>query len=86
MGFNYIVIDNGRQLLPIIYPDVLVHDEVAAVIRVLPNFKAGSKVVSAGSIDIDVISCSGESSTLNLKSSPGDEELIDSFPYMHGLK
>lgn len=85
-GFNYIVIDNGRQRLPIIYPDVLVHDEVAAVILVLPNFeKAKSRVVSAGNVRILCEYAGGDSETLNIESDPGDADLINSFPYFHGL-
>jgi hypothetical protein len=92
MGFKYIVLEidrksAGRQRLPLIFPDVLVHDEVAAVIRVLPLFDANqTRVVSAGLITLEAIYCGGGSETLRIEESdPDDRLLVNSFPYFHGI-
>ena len=92
MGFKYIVLEIDRksagiQRLPVIFPDVMVHRDVAAVISQLPNFKATQpKVVSAGSIELTAEHCGDGSETLQIEEGdPGDRDLINSFPYFHGI-
>lgn len=90
MGFNYVVLriaDKGLERdIPIIYPDVLVHADVAAALERVPGLEKAVPV-SAGNLILDVVSCSGRSSTLKLESR-GDEDksLINSFPYFHGIQ
>lgn len=91
MGFKYIMVEvdrgvAGQQRLPIIFPDVLVHDDVAKAILALPNFsKQPAKVVSAGTAEAVTALCDGESETLKLKSDETDTDVICSFAYYHGL-
>lgn len=90
MGFNYIVLsipmgENLVREVPIMYPDFLVHEDVANAIKAVPGME-NSTVVSAGSADLGVMSCSGRSTTLNLESRGRDDEvLINSYPYAHGI-
>lgn len=90
MGFKYIVLEvdrkeAGLQRLPIIFPDILVHADVAEAIMRLPNFvQHKATVVSAGDCSIEA-QCSGHSETLNLNSDAGDTDLINTFPYFHGI-
>ncbi|HKO43361.1 MAG TPA: hypothetical protein VJU84_08725 [Pyrinomonadaceae bacterium] len=93
MGFKYIVIEverreAGKQRLPIIFPDIMVHAHVAEAVKKLPNFQdpfgSTPKVVSAGDVQITAL-CSGGSETLDLTSDEGDSSLINTFAYYHGL-
>lgn len=93
MGFNYLVLSlkhgDIEYQMPIIYPDKLVHRAVSdAMCKVLVDHLPGATAapVSAGSIEISVESCSGQSTSLGLPSrGEEDEHLIDCFPYLHGI-
>lgn len=90
MGFKYVMleIDNGafKRRLPIIFPDILVHADVAAAIQQIQGM-AEAKPVSAGSIDLFAEACHGKSTTLNVASNwEGDAKLINTFPYFHGIE
>ncbi len=89
MGFKYIMLelDSGsfKRRVPIIFPDLLVHADVAAALQQTPGM-ADAKPVSAGSIDLFAEACHGKSTTLNVASNgEGDAELINTFPYFHGI-
>lgn len=72
--------------LPIIFPDVLVHADVAKAIAGIPGITATA--VSAGfmsSLDLEPV-CNGKSETLNLKSrGQADTGLIRMIDYTHGI-
>ncbi len=90
MGFNYIVfsVPSGdmRREVPIIYPDFLVHSHVAEALQKVPGMENCS-VMSAGSILVDALSCTGRSNTLDADSRGAtDEKLINMFHYFHGLE
>lgn len=75
--------------VPIIFPDTLVHKDVArAVNSVLIRQFRHSVVtpVSAGKYDVYTQNCSGESETLGLKSSPEDSRTIQTYAYCHGIQ
>lgn len=81
-------IDNGafKRRLPIIFPDILVHADMAAAVQSLPMM-GEAKPIAAGSIDLLVGSCHGKSTTLNVASNEADDaELINAFPYFHGIE
>ncbi len=89
MGFKYIMLelDSGsfKRRVPIIFPDLLVHADVAAVLQQTPGM-ADAKPVSAGSVELMVTACHGKSTTLNVASNEEDDaELINAFPYFHGI-
>ena len=70
---KYVMIRRGSQVLPIIFPDFLVHDEVAhAIVAVVEKMEPPMAVgvVSAGDVQLGggVVSCSGGSQTLGLQS------------------
>ena len=91
MGFNYIVFRTGENQsgtareFPIVYPDLLVHEDVAIAMKTLPSLKDAT-VVSAGSMDLSTGQCWGRSSTLKIESrGEEDRQLINSYPYFHGI-
>lgn len=93
MAWKYIMFENkigdSKTLFPVIFPDKMVHSEVAAVLRhCQPGWHHGGvKAVSAGMIEhIEVMGLGGESETLNLKSDDGDEAVIESYSYCHGIE
>lgn len=94
MGFNYIVLevksielpDAPPTELPIIYPDRLVHADVAKAIMGCESLKGFDvKPISAGSVLIHCDATHGSSTTLDLKSGITDTALINNFPYFHGI-
>lgn len=89
---KYIMIQAGtagstKQLIPIIFPDNLVHREMAeCVIHTLRrNHKRRAVIRSAGFIALETTTCFGESESLNVKSHPEDSAVIKAYPYAHGL-
>jgi hypothetical protein len=77
---KYIMIQRGNQVLPIIFPDYLVHDDVAKAIIALLERQDGPKLqprkaVAAGEVIIFDAKCEGKSESLGLKSRGS----IDSF-------
>lgn len=73
MVAKYIVFDN---VMPIVFPDSLVHKEVANIFLT----SKGMKPTSAGFCYIDeTYCCYGESTSLNLKSNIDDSNLLDSI-------
>lgn len=92
MGWKYIMFENTigdlKILFPVIFPDKMVHSEVAAVLRHCQSGwgKGGVRAVSAGMIEhIQVDGLGGESETLNLKSKAEDAGVIEGYSYLHGL-
>lgn len=92
MGYNYVILGLGDREIPIIYPDVLVHKQIAEAIQPLVEQMRGEedvtpvKVVSAGSLQLTVNTCEGRSTTLNLESrGDTDEQQINCMPYWHGM-
>lgn len=73
------------QLVPIIFPDFLVHDEVSAIIRRDPQM-INAKPVSAGDITLDGVVCSGASETLQVAAQKHDGHTITSYDYLHGIQ
>jgi len=92
MGWKYIMFENRigdtKILFPVIFPDKMVHSEVAAVLRhCQPGWhKGGVKAVSAGMIEhVTVDGLHGSSETLNLDSKEEDASIIDAYSYGHGI-
>jgi len=92
MGFKYIMLEiddnNIQRQIPIIFPDVLVHEDVSKAISSLilgKEYSPKVRTVSAGDITISVSSVSGESYTLKAKSREEDKVTINGYPYFHGL-
>lgn len=76
------------KLVPIIFPDFMCHVDLAVATKsILESEHKLSPIifVSAGDIDIDVNSCSGKSTTLNIKSRRSDKNIINSYDYLHGI-
>jgi len=78
---------NLSREMPIIFPDALVHIDVAEVLTRLPELRH-AKPVSAGFVNSMELSpaCHGESTTLKLKSRGEDDDwLMRTFDYTHGI-
>ena len=78
-----------RQKIPIIFPDQLVHEDVAEHMKLM-IFRSMAKIagpVSAGFIDLgSEIACHGDSETLRLHSLEDlDAGVIRTYDYLHGL-
>lgn len=93
MGWKYVMVENKigdtKFLFPVIFPDKLVHLQVAnAVHRIMPGYHSnGCRVVSAGKIEhIEVLGLGGASETLGIGSKPReDTATIESCSYTHGV-
>lgn len=88
---KYIVLQsktNGiTRELPIIFPDLMVHANVAQALLALPEMK-GFKAVSAGALSCMDLrpKCHGDSFSLKLKSREEvDNALIYMMDYSHGV-
>ena len=70
---KYIIIDGVFAKMPFIFPSRVNHDVMAKMVRNI------GKPVSAGFVDIDAdgIYAHGESTSLGIKSSPFDTEVIE---------
>lgn len=75
------------KLVPIIFPDFMVHEDVAAVIGVVleDRHKLTATVHSAGDITFEYPMCSGRSETLGLDASNSDSAIISTYDYFGGL-
>ncbi len=93
MGWKYIMFENKvgdtTIMFPVIFPDKMVHKEVATVLRhCQPGWHHGGvAAVSAGVISkLEVKGVGGESETLNLESfGQEDEDIINNYNYAHGI-
>lgn len=93
MGWKYIMFEVStksiKRKVPIIFPDALVHLYVGTVVKMAleEQFKGATvKAVSAGAINELSVNCTfSNSTTLGLKAAPGDDEVINSYPYFHGM-
>lgn len=74
--------------VPIIFPNQLVHAIVAVSMMdcLKQHFeKFVIRPVSAGTVNVPIAECSGESETLNLNSRHNDDNLIAMYDYFHGI-
>jgi hypothetical protein len=93
MAWKYVMFENRMQggtkiLFPVIFPDKMVHKHVAQLLkRAMPGYYADGVVpVSAGTIEhLEIDGLGGESTTLDLKSKPGDRGVIENYSYAHGV-
>lgn len=83
MGWKYVIIRTRTHDIPVLFPDCLVHVEVArAVCKIRHLEEQGAEPLSAGDLQIMAGSCFGESETLKLKSREDeDDACINSFMY-----
>jgi hypothetical protein len=92
MGWKYIMAEitmpQGLKVkVPIIFPDKLIHLEVATVIKLVAPLDGNKpQIVSAGTIEhIVPVGLGGESDTLKLKSRESDALTIKQYSYFHGV-
>lgn len=72
--------------IPIIFPDTLIHEEVAVAIESLIRKMGEVRLKSAGTINIyGDIAVSGKSTTLNIESNGDDARIISIYDYFHGI-
>lgn len=70
--------------VPIIFPKLLVHADVARAMKYCDGIRGG-EVVSAGFIDVDPLRCYGTSESLNIGSREKDRSVINASDYFHGI-
>jgi hypothetical protein len=80
------IVGGKPLLLPIIFPNHLVHEDVAIHMKMnlLRNHSWPSTVNSAGFINSLGV-CSGKSESLKCDSSPEDTNIIKTYDYTQGL-
>jgi hypothetical protein len=71
----------GPRLVPIIFPDALVHIDVAKALYGVVD----GMPVSAGECNLMVTSTHGGSTTLNMHANEDDALVISAHDYLHGL-
>jgi hypothetical protein len=81
--------DDMSFKIPIIFPGALAHDDVARALQPMMEQTFQSvgpvSIPTAGMVSaLQVVGTTGESTTLLKKSDPGDEVLINEYPYMNG--
>jgi hypothetical protein len=94
MGWKYIMLElslpnsDTKMEFPIIFPDKMVHIEIATVVKLCGPLDGNEvRVASAGSIETLVVKhVGGESTTLGIKSRKTDERTINLYNYEHGIK
>lgn len=79
--------DGLTKLVPIIFPDFMVHEDVCISIRriLAGRHKMESEIYSAGEINFQEPHCSGKSETLKVHASDADSAIIATYDYFHGL-
>jgi len=85
--------DSGsNQLVPIIFPDTLVHAVVYNSLRrsMVSSYRdlgveVSVEIRSAGFISLTELICYGGSETLGVESHPDDSKIIATFDYQGGL-
>lgn len=76
-----------RQLVPIIFPSQMVHEQVFDAIRPLYEINGPVQIVSAGDVTFNSVECCGDSETLDVKSRDAeDDRLINTYDYLHGIE
>lgn len=91
MGWKYIMLEatfgETKTQFPIIFPDKMIHIEVATVLKMCGPLDGHSpRVVSAGKIEhVRVLGLGDKSETLNIESRDVDELTINTYSYLHGL-
>jgi hypothetical protein len=76
-----------EQRVPVIFPEFMVHHDVAEVFRYVLKVRhkfTEVEPVSAGFFSVDSGECHGESETLALKASEDDGVTIRTYGYTHG--
>lgn len=93
MGWKYVMMEltapGGTKMgFPIIFPDKMVHIEVATVMALCGPLDGNfPRVVSAGMIEtLAVRGVGGKSETLKINSRREDERTINRYNYEHGIK
>jgi hypothetical protein len=82
-------IEGQKQLIPIIFPEQLVHELVARYMNVcFVRHGFQTKPVSAGFISVfgTKLTCSGNSETLKLESKSSDAAVIHNYDYTCGTE
>ena len=92
MGWKYVMFKNKigdlEVLFPVIFPDKMVHSDVAKGLRsFMPGWRSkGVEPVSAGKIEhLEIRGLGGDSETLGLSSEQGDKDVIENYSYAHGI-
>lgn len=76
--------DGLTRAVPVIFPDFLVHAEVAGRLRgLVPGI---TRVVSAGTALVNVDATTEGSETLGVRARDKDSRIINMYDYLHGIE
>jgi len=83
---KYIVLKADDILIPVIFPNFMVHSEVARWVGAMLNrvHSMPNEPVSAGETHFTNVKCVGKSITMGLEASPRDAAMIETYDYTHG--
>lgn len=80
MSMKYVMIRRGHQSFPVIFPEHMVHEDVAQAIITMLDAQEGkhkARSIAAGDCSVREVICAGSSSTLKMESrGKQDENLI----------
>lgn len=81
MSMKYVMVRRGHQSFPVIFPEHMVHEDVAQAIIAMLDAQEGTKhkarAIAAGDCSVREVVCAGSSSTLKMGSRGKlDENLI----------
>lgn len=92
MGWKYVMMEatygKSAVLFPVIFPDKMVHLEMATVLKLMSPLDGHKpRVVSAGEVTGLIVNATvGRSVTLQVDSREEDAGIIESYPYIHGVQ
>lgn len=84
---KYILFQLGDQLIPVLFPDQMVHRDMAHAIQGWPFLRMkDATIVSAGTVSgVTCSMTSDESKTLNVVARDEDATVINTYDYCFGL-
>jgi hypothetical protein len=72
--------------IPILFPEYLVHSQVASALKTLPGLELAEPVAAGSFSSLGLApKCHGESETLNLSCRPEDSDNIHLHDYFYGM-
>jgi hypothetical protein len=76
-----------HRLVPVIFPEFMVHKDVAHhMLRNIDLRRGGAEVVSAGKIELNGVTCYDRSETLGVESRPRDGQVIEMYGVLFGIE
>jgi hypothetical protein len=75
----------GERLVPVIFPDFMVHEMVFDAVRPLMPKRSTVSIRSAGEVGLHVRHTIGRSESLGVAANDEDARVINQYDYLNGL-